>query len=399
MSRLLSFLSAFLLAVSALAQPLLSRAESADLDVSEQLPQPDRMADDFVSFRLVVAEPGSVLYSVLGHACLHAQCRYYGLNDIYSYESEQVRGRLWSFLTNQLMMGMMAFPPEAFLIDYEEDGRGVREYELNLPPEVETELWRVLDMRLEEGIELKYDYIKRGCALSVLNCLREAVRSANELHSAQSADTCCYHLVFPDMHELEPLTLRDIFCQYAPEGWGRFFCMTIVGGEVDNPRLPLLEKVIAPVQLVELLRQTTINGSAVILSPPTELLQAVKYYGTERFTPLHFSLVVLLITLFGFFGKRPYADWLILALHTSIGCLMLWLLLSPLPGSEWNWLIVVFNPLPAVFWCWRRYWRWCYVALIVVWSAAMLLSPHCLVEPAHLILAAAFAVVLLRPLR
>ena len=68
----------------------------------------DRTADDFVVVSLVVAEPGEVLYSVLGHACLHLQCPAFGLDYIFSYESESVKGKVFRFLTNDLNMGMMS---------------------------------------------------------------------------------------------------------------------------------------------------------------------------------------------------------------------------------------------------------------------------------------------------
>ncbi|MBR6354844.1 MAG: hypothetical protein IKS01_03595 [Paludibacteraceae bacterium] len=50
----------------------------------------DRLADDFVEAYVVIADPGDVLYSILGHACLHLRCSAFGLNYILSYESKSV---------------------------------------------------------------------------------------------------------------------------------------------------------------------------------------------------------------------------------------------------------------------------------------------------------------------
>ena len=375
---------------------------------NDTLPEPDRMAEDFVKMSLLVADPGSSLYSVLGHACIHAQCPYYDIDYLYSYESEQVGGRVLRFLANQLKMGMMYMPVEDYLIDYHEAGRGVREYTLHLPPEVETELWRVLDSRVEEGINLEYDYIKRGCAISVFRFIQEGVAAANALHSTpQSADfssggfqtdeTECYRMVLPDLSRFQNKTLRELFYDNAPRGWGLFFCMTLVGGDVDKPDLPAKDKVIVPADLVSVLQKTTVNSTAVISEPPQELLPAVRHYDGGGFTPMHLSLIFLILAFLSIFLQKPYVDWLVLAVQTLLGCLMLWLLISPLPGSEWNWLIVVFNPLPAVFWHWRKYWAVPYAALTVVWIIAMVVAPHRLVSYEHLVLAAAFGAVLLKP--
>ena len=42
--------------------------------------EPDRMADDFITASLVIAEPGEVMYSILGHAALHMLCPHYNLD-------------------------------------------------------------------------------------------------------------------------------------------------------------------------------------------------------------------------------------------------------------------------------------------------------------------------------
>lgn len=372
----------WLLTVAFLRMPVAAAEASAG---------PDRLADDFVQAGLVVAEPGDVLYSILGHACLHLQCPAYGLDYMFSYESEPVRGKVLRFLADDLKMGMMAMSVDEYLSDYAKEGRGVKEYKLQLPPEVETELWRILDEKLAEGMLLKYDYINRGCAISVVHCVEDAIKAANKSYAT------AYKIEYPEWGKPFERTLREIVYDNSPVGWQRFFGMTLVGGQVDNPRLPKREKLIIPRELVETWQHTTIGGTPLIDSEPVQLLPVIDEYTGDTFTPLHASLLVLLLAVGSLFWSRPYADWVVLALQTVLGCLMLWLLLSPLPGSEWSWLIVPFNPLPAVFWRWRSKWGIAYAAMVVLWCAAMLLAPHRLVEYAHPVLAAACALVMAKP--
>ena len=353
--------------------------------------EPDRIAEDFITMSLVVAERGEVLYSILGHACLRAQCPYYDTDYMYSYESEQVRGRVGRFLLNRLKMGMYYITPEEYLDDNRLEQRGVVEYKLNLPPEVEMELWRVLDTKVEEGHDLDYDYIKRGCTISLVHCMDLAVAAANRLHDEPE-----YKLTYPKWDKGFDRTLREIVYDNSPVGWQRFFGMTLVGGQVDNPDLRKKDKLIIPADLVRVWKQTTINNIPLITEGPEELLPLQHKYNGEKFTPLHASLIVLLLALISLLWQKPYIDWCVLGLQTAVGCFMLWLLVMPLAGSEWSWLIIPFNPLPALCWKWRKYWALPYAAVIIIWCAGMLLAPHRLVEYAHIVTAVAFAIVLIK---
>lgn len=379
------FFAAFALLSVGQEQPELE--QNAQMGFNDNI---NRLADDFVDVYVVVSTPGDVLYSILGHAALYLVCDTFDLEYIYSYESESVQGKVFRFLLNDLKMGMTAIPMKDYLAPYKDEGRGVCGYKLNLPPEVEIELWRVLDTRLEEGMELQYDYIKRGCAISIVDNIQEAIRSANQQYGTT------YQIDYAPWRSESDRTLREIFYDNAPHGWGLFYCMTLVGGQVDNPKLPKEEKLICPNELVATWQQAKINNNALLSSDKITFLSAQKEYNTELFTPLYASILLLLLSLLNLAWRRPYFDWLLLAIQTLIGVLMVWLLFSPLPGSEWSWLIIVFNPLPLVFWKWRQHWSMWYILIIVVWCMGMLLAPHRLVEYAHIFLALSFALVLFK---
>lgn len=348
----------------------------------------DRLADDFVTVSLVIADPGQVLYSTLGHAALRLQCPIFNLDYIFTYESEGIDGKVFRFLCNDLKMGMIPISVDEFLASYIEEGRGVKEYILNLPPEIKTELWRMCDERVDEGMLLNYDPVKRGCAISVLHSVEEAVKSANRKTGKH------YHIEYPAFGKPFERTLREIFYDNAPHGWGLFFCMTLVGGIVDEPNLPKKEKLICPKELAEIWSQCTIDNKPLICGQV--VLNDGRGSKPEPFTPMYASLVILLLSVLGLFMKNSYCDWIILGIQTLLGALMLWLLIIPLPATGWSWLIIPFNILPIIFWHWRRYWAIPYASVIVVWCIVMMLWPHRLVEYAHLILAISFTIVLIK---
>ena len=135
----------------------------------------DCNADDFVIASLLVADPGGKLYSVMGHACIRMQCPAYGLYYCLSYESEDVAHRVAEFFAGKLYMGMFAVPKEEYCASYREEGRGVYEYTLNLPIEIKRELWRILDEEMLKGCQQPYDYFHRGCAISCVRFVEQAI--------------------------------------------------------------------------------------------------------------------------------------------------------------------------------------------------------------------------------
>lgn len=380
-----------------LSLPLAVRGQDSLLPIPPQQPDTiDRLAPDFVTAYVVIADPGNVLYSILGHACLRLQCPTYQLDYIYSYESESVEGKVFRFLANKLKMGLATISPDDFFQTYRDEKRGMRQYKLNLPPEVKSELWRICDERQAQGMKLEYDYIKRGCGISTVYAIEDAIKAANRMYGKD------YAILYPKWGPEFKRTLREIFYDNAPHGWPLFWCMTLVGGPVDNPSLPNKEKLIAPAEIVDIWSQSTIDGHP-LLDPPQQILPAqVQMAEPGFFTPLVVSIILLILALLSLIpSSSPVVNsltvaysYLILAVQTLLGCLCLWLLLSPLPGSEWNWLILAFNPLPLLLWKWRSKWAIPYAIFIVIWAIAMLLSPHRIVEYAHILLALSFCLVL-----
>ena len=344
----------------------------------------DRTAEDFVTVSLVVCDPEDVLYSALGHAALHLQCPAFNLDYIYSYESESVQDKVWTFLRGDLKMGMFAIPTDQFLGFYRETGRGVKEYAINLSPEQEQQLWRVMDKMAEEGLSLPYDYYSRGCAKSVVHVIHRAI-GRNAIHYAPWSKKYTDH------------TMRELATSFATNvPWIEFISYFLVGVEGDKI-CPCEKKLIVPTDLVEVWQQATFdNGKQVLENEPSVLLEAKSSNEGTWCTPLLVSMLLLLLS----FAPWKAVDYALLALYTAIGAVMTYLILfSNLPCTDWNWLIVPFNILPAIFWHWRKYWALPYAAILLIWCLAMsgeFFWGHVLVDWSHIILALSFIVVLVK---
>ena len=350
---------------------------------------------------LVVCDPSEVLYSTLGHAALHLQCPIFDLDYIFSYESENVRDKIWTFLRGKLKMGLFAFTPEDFLISYKESGRGVREYTMNLDPEQEQKLWEVLDNHVMEGANIPYDYFHRGCAKAVVQVVHEAI-GPNAIHYAP----------WPDKYAHQ--TMREIVHHFVIEApWQAFIMHALIGIDGDK-NYPCEQKLIVPTDLVEVWQQATLdNGKKVIDAEPRILLEPTRQMHGTWCTPLLVGIVLVFLALCSLALNRTEnkivrvtgvcVDYAVLAITTLIGVMMTYLILfSGLPCTNWHWLIIPFNILPAIGWYWRRYWALLYVAVILLWCIVMtaeLLWGHLLVDWPHILFALAFAIVLIKQRR
>lgn len=351
----------------------------------------DRMAEDFVEAYVVIVDPsGESMYSIFGHACLRLTCPYYGLDYFYSYVSEDIEGKVFRFLLNDLKMGLVALTYDEYIHEYAAEGRGVRMYKLNLPPEVEVELCRICDRHVSEGMYLEYDYMKRGCTVSIVHMINEAITAANKTYSTQ------YSIEYPEWDKSFNRTIREIGYENAIHDWNVFFAMILGGGTVDNPNIPKVEKIIIPKDLIAIWQKAKLNGYQLLDTNPIDLLPTMNEYHGNKISPILIVVLLLILSIFNILWSKPYFDWIILGIQTLLGLLMVWLLFSPLPGSEWNWLIIPFNPLPAICWKWRDKWAIPYAIVIVMWSIGMILSPHRLVGTEHLLLAMIFVIVLVK---
>lgn len=334
-------------------------------------------AEDFVTASVCVASPGEEIYSALGHACLRLQCPTYGLDYVYSYESEDASHKVLDFFAGRLKMAVRAVPTSEYVAQYAPEGRGVTEYVLRLPIRVKQRLWQQMDARLQYT-PVPYDYMNRSCAVSVLDWLEEAIGKDS--------------LEYAPWPEKYGRSRKEIGGDSIVNEWNHIFVCTFVTGEANDVHIDNRRKVIIPSELVEVLQGAQAFGTPLMEDGCNVLQPTTKTVGPAKVTPLMLSLVVLLLSLV---NVRLHKTWLravVLIPCLLLGLFVLYLVaLSDLPCTQWNWLVIPFCPLPFLFWKWRRLWTLPFAAVCVAWIVGLLLYPHQVVDSAHLVLAAAMA--------
>ena len=366
------------------ATPLVCQGQEVKVDSLEQARQDSLAiteADDFVTASLLVATPSDVLYSCAGHASIRMQCPHYGLDMVYTYESEPVKDKVLTFLKGDLKMGMTAVPTARMLADYDKEGRGITEYVLTIPLDKRKQLWQYLDEKVEQGMNLPYDYLKRGCAVACLRAVRAAVLP----------DT----LAFGEWDEKFIKKTRRTLLRNQIDAfpWNRFILFSIVGSEADKA-CAVADKVVVYPDLIEVLQKATLNGQPVMGGANVLVSQSTNIEEGCWFTPVVLACILLVLAIVSCFWMQWPLSILLLAIQTLFGLLLTYLIVfSTLPCTGFSWLIVPLNPLPLLLWHWRRWWLLPFAAICIGWCIAMMVQKeNPLVDNAHVVLVLAFAV-------
>ena len=342
----------------------------------------DRLAEDFVFVSLMVADPTDWRDDILGtqgHAFLRLQCPVFDLDYCFSYESEHVNTQLSKYAQGKLKMGMFAYPTDAYLEDYRHWNRAVHEYRLHLPPEVETRLWEIMDNKLSRGLSMKLDLSRRGCAISVVHFIKEALRNIP--------------IVYPQGTRYETLSRREILYQdQEPYPWLRLSSCAMIPNAYDKD-CPIDEKLIAPADLAEIWQQSTVKGN--VLAEYVGDIVSSDYVAPEPpfITPQRVAWAILLITLLLITLGINGWHWVLLGIQFLVGVFLLYsaLFTQQFAGAGWL-MMVLFNPLPLLLWKWRRYWQLPYAVLLLIEALVLVCWPHMLVDPAYTILLLSYVV-------
>lgn len=335
-----------LLAVLALLSTWVSGAHSSPNDSVKVLPD----SSNFVTASLLIAEPLHALYSVFGHATLRMECPSYGLDYVFTFESDPNFGTFMTGIAGKAKAKYVAVPTDTFTRDTRMEGRGLKQYRLNLTHHEKQELWRLLDQELAAGDYRNFNLLTDNCLTSsILNVERSLIGEHLEWGPMR------YPQTHSDGHVLR------YAAQHSP--WAEFLFITFIGTGYDH--WSMMESRIMPATVAQMLREAKlINDSTgasrfVITDPGTTLVESS---GKDKATPITPNMVfgcllllTLLITLaeweLHWYRAARIYDILLVTAQSFVFLLMLYVtFFSELFVTQWNWYLVVFLPLPLLFW-------------------------------------------------
>lgn len=339
-----------LLAVLALLSTWVSGAHSSPNDSVKVLPD----SSNFVTASLVIAEPLHALYSVFGHATLRMECPSFGLDYVFTFESDPNFGTFMTGIAGKAKAKYIAVPTDTFINDTRREGRGLKQYKLNLTHHEKQELWRLLDEEMIAGAYRNFNLLFTNClTTSILNVQRCLIGE---------------HFEWGKLDYPQTLNDGELFrhaVRHSP--WAEFLFITFGGTAYD--RRSIQEFRLTPETIVPMLRKATITNDStgvsrfVITDPGTTLVESS---GQDKATPITPNIVfggLLLLTLLITLAEwvlhwqqvAKVYDILLFTAQLLVSLLMLYItFFSEMFVTQWNWYLVAFLPLPLLFWLLRR---------------------------------------------
>lgn len=354
---LLTFLSAVAIlsaeaqskAVKRLSAPTdsvqMAAAEKAHNDsLKAQMARPD-----YIIASLVVASPGFELYSDAGHAALRLQCPSKKVDNCYEFASLIDFDTTLEFIRGTMNGAFKRLYTRNYIKRYRDEKRGITELRLNLSPEQKVELWRMADKHCDVDMGWKFDYLVNDCSNMV----------AWLVESSLLEDSLKYNNVDPKLIG----TYRETFALVQPYSpWAALFWDIMMGTFGDKPTD--FRGHLYPTFLMSEWQKASLvdpqgNERPLTIGKPTTLLKVGKENKPVKPTPITVMTVLVLlaaaVSILQY--KKGYnilcriTDVILFTIEFLIGLLVTYLVLfSQQVATEWNWLIIVFNPLPLILW-------------------------------------------------
>ncbi len=175
---------------------------------------------DFITVSLITVGPGDKVYTTYGHSALRLQCPSAKLDYCFTFEMALAAGETMRFLFSTAKAGFIAAATESFFESYRVQGRSIHEQPLNLLPQEEQQLWRLLDEEMQKGAHWDYDVMTTHCSSMCIWAVSQALLTAGE------------HLEFKTMPQASTGSYRTLLEYMSPHApWSHLFWYLRIGAD------------------------------------------------------------------------------------------------------------------------------------------------------------------------
>ena len=309
-------------------------------------------ARDTVMASMLVSSPGAMIWQAGGHAAIRLQCPAYGLDNAFSYETDNAGGTLGQLL-GQARGRYVSVESREYISHFKEEGRKVKSYPLNLTDMQIRRLWQLLDECVESGCEDNFNVRFSNCNSKAIDKIIEALDSDNLIIKDN-------RYITDDNGTLQKSILKD------ESPWATLVFNVGCGTDADKTdswrtrMVPLMMETCFSDALIESADGSVRpflagNGETVVAGESKKTCQALSPASLSLIL-LIFVVVVSLLDLSGKCRKTVRVSDIVLLVMQTAGFVAL-ALVSIVPasiGTPWNWMYIPLNPLPLIVWvCFR----------------------------------------------
>ena len=337
----------------------------ADNDVLVSM-QDAMQKDDYIRVSLLVTSAGNQVYSAAGHSALRMECPSKEIDYCYEYNTDVNIGNIVAFICKKIQGMMCRHYTNDYITRYRNEGRGLSAIQINLSLEQKVLLWQYLDQWVDSEEKNTFDFMDNNC----VGTIRQAVEDC------LGEEYIIYHGVKPQMKG----TFRDTFSLvFDKSPWIGLFWNLLLGVEFDKHSS--LESILWPKALFDVWSKSEIRciegkGRPMMIGEINALFSPTVEDGPSVITPtiVFFVLFILsiIITLCEVSGLKAIGhlyDIVLMSIETIIGIVVV---------TSWNWLIVVFSPVPLLLWIvfHKRYvMKYLYISYTIILFVYCILSP------------------------
>lgn len=300
---------------------------------------------EFVRASLLITAPTDGIYTAFGHSSIRLECPSNSLDYVFTFATDP-DASLISLLTGRQEARMLCIETANFLSDEELEGRCLKAYELNLAPQQEVALWRLLDQELVDNRMNRFN-LETNCVTAVVELLTACV----------APDT----IVWADWDKEMALNNGNLVRFYTQaKPWSSFLLMPLIGSKYAE-QLPPKQRMDA-LRLVDRLQRarlsdTTSGAQRFLLGNRAKVLRQSNDDSSSAksccLTPsqILWTLLLLVAVASCFKCSSKAIDAVLLCIQSTIAVLLLWTALSSdVFGNGWNWYFIPYNLLPLVLW-------------------------------------------------
>ena len=178
-------------------------------------------SSNFVTASLLVTSPGKACYSNLGHCTVRLECPMFNLDYCFSFETDVEPGDFLRFFAGQANGHIVAVPTAEYLKPAQREGRGVKQYVLNLTPHERQELWKILDQDMVNEKNRKFNFLQNNCSSISMLMIEDALLGEQ---------------IFYRWHPMVPESLptgEAIRFTQRHSPWSKFISIALVGSEAE----------------------------------------------------------------------------------------------------------------------------------------------------------------------
>ena len=306
---------------------------------------------DSVVVSLLTCTPGSLVYELYGHTAIRVkevgrrQSDWVFNYGTFSFEQPHF---MWRFMLGQTDYELGVVPYTIFYDAYVREGRGIDEQVLNL---TSSEAQRLVDALsnnlLPQNATYRYNFFYDNCTTRALAVIEKAVEG---------------RVVWPQADSSR--SLRDIVEEFsATSPWNEFGQNILLGAEADKGA-DIHKQMFAPIYAERYIEKAVVkeaDGSERHLVASTRTLLPAQPMPNEHFpiSPMTafgtLLVITIIISMIEYFKHKLcwQFDVLLYLAQGLTGCIIAFLFFfSEHPAVGSNWLVLMFNPLPLIFFAW-----------------------------------------------